>query len=129
MFRLSCHFVLKTTSSGMPASSRRLRCFVQLSGRYRRQPSTVLPCSPTWCRLTATWQFPTLPSVPEYCLSTPTECFPCLAKPVSSITQTESGSNSAVIRLLRRSPKTTHSHALCPPTPPRPSPFPPLHPP
>src|SRR6266851_9267364 len=70
MFRLSCHFVLKTTSCGMPASSRRLLSFVQLSGRYRRQPSTVLPCSPTWCRLTATWQFPTLPSVPEYCLST-----------------------------------------------------------
>src|SRR6267378_2334267 len=114
MFRLSCHFVLKMTSSGMPASSRRLRSFVQLSGRYRRQPSTVLPCSPTWCRLTATWQFPTLPSVPEYCLSTPTECFPCLAKPVSSITQTESGSNSAVMRLPRRSHKGIQSHGLCP---------------
>src|ERR1700732_3903034 len=114
MSRLSCHFVLKTTSSGMAASLRRLRSLVQLSGRYKRQPSTVFPCSPTGCKLTATWQFPILPNVPEYCLSTPTECFPCLGKPVSSITQTGSGSNSAVMRLATRSQRGIQSHGLCP---------------
>src|ERR1700736_2379263 len=100
MSRPNCHLVLNSTSWGIPASSRRWRSFAQLSGRYRRQPKMVCPCSPTWCTLTATWQLPTRPNVPEYCRSTPTECSPCLGKPVSSITHTESGSNSAVIRLV-----------------------------
>src|ERR1017187_1506293 len=38
-----------------------------------RQFSAALPCAPTWCKLTATWQLPVFPKVPEYCRSTPTE--------------------------------------------------------
>ena len=54
--------------------------------------------------MTAIWQLPTLPRVPEYWRATPTEAFPCLAKPVSSKTNTPSPSWSLGQHLLHPLP-------------------------
>jgi hypothetical protein len=86
----------------MPARSRRRRAPAaatgsssawssQLSGQNSRQSAAHEACSLTRCTLTATWQFPVLPSVPEYCRATHGDAYPSFGNPVSSTTSAATG--------------------------------------
>ena len=64
-------------------------------------------------QVTASWPWPTLPSVPDYCRATPTEAVPCPGKPVSSTTNTASPSVvSASIFSTRCRLRSSSSHCM-----------------